>query len=103
MAKPPPPRSRRTKTTLERDRKTLEVSLDKEKTEETVKGPQVVAEEERVIRETVHDVSPGTVAQRMTALSLDVSKTLSMHQSDRHGAGEASGSGKLDQSAGGPG
>lgn len=78
MAKPPPPRPRRTKTTLERDRKTLEGSLDKEKAEETVKGPQVVAEEGRVIRETVHDVSPDTVAQRMTALSLDVSKTLSM-------------------------
>ena len=78
MAKPPPPRPRRTKTTLERDRKTLEVSLDKEKAEETVKGPLVVAEEERVIREAVREVSPDTVAQRITTLGLDLSKTLSM-------------------------
>lgn len=77
MPKPPPPRPKRTKVTLDQELKTLEASLDKEKAEETVKAPQVVAEEQRAIREAVQDISAETVAQRVVALGVELTRTLS--------------------------
>ncbi len=78
MAKAPPPPPRRTKSALEQDRRVLEATVDREKAEETIKAAQVAAEEQRVVREAVRDVSPDTVAQRIAALGADLSKALSL-------------------------
>ncbi len=77
LPKPPPPRPKRTKVSLDQELRTLEASLDREKAEETVKAPQVVAEEQRAIREAVQDISAETVAQRVVALGVELTRTLS--------------------------
>jgi hypothetical protein len=77
MPKPPPPRPKRTKAGLDQELKALEVALAREKAEETVKAPHVVAEEERAIREAVQDISVETVAQRVAALGVELTRTLS--------------------------
>lgn len=77
MAKPSPPRSKRTKVTLDQELKALEVSLDRERAEETAKASQVVAEEERATREAVQEITVETVAQRVAALGVELTRTLS--------------------------
>ncbi|HZS33003.1 MAG TPA: hypothetical protein VFC42_06445 [Methylomirabilota bacterium] len=72
----PSSRGRRTRAILDRDLREVEQALDQERAQRTTKTLEAAAEEERAIRDAVADLSLDGVAQRTTALNVEISRTL---------------------------